>query len=253
MECQDEAKKIEALVKTTPLHQLTISVILIIANVFEETSYFENRDASDEYDVYDWKWLLDFVIKKLDSRKKKKLENKELSDDKKRLIEEENTRIVTNLRETVNRTRQKTKFILKFWSSHFREDTLQDLFDLFDKMNRYDSISDISEEVLKEIYAVKKEKEFDLLVVNGTSSEDTQFAEWLVNHLENEFFSRRIFWPTRDGAIQGTLHGAISSNNTEAVEIGVLAIYSADDNIEDHAHYGYVISHFTSEDNKDEM
>jgi len=245
MECQDEAKEIEASVKTIPLHRLSISVILIIANVFQETNHFENRDEKDEYDVYDWKWLLDFVIRKFDSQMKKELEKEDLSDDKKRLIKEKNEKTVTDLL-TVNKTRQKTKFILKFWSSHFRKDTLQDLFDLFDLMNRYDLISDISEEVHKEIYAVKKEKEFDLLVVNGTTFKDTQFAEWLVNHLENEFFSRRIYWPTRDGAIQGTTSlGAISN----VVEIGVLAIYSANDNIEDPAHYGNIISPFTSEEN----
>jgi len=183
MECQDEANRIEASVKTTPLHRLTISVILMIANVFQETNHFENRDASDEYDVYDGRWLLDFVIKRLDSRKKKKLENKGLSDDQKRQIQEENERIVTDLRQTVNRTRQETKFILKFWSSHFREDTLQDLFDLFDSMNRYDLISDISEEVLKEIYAVKKEKEFDFIVVNEGYFGQLEMVRFKVLHL----------------------------------------------------------------------
>lgn len=205
MACQDEAS-----IMRLPLCRLKNSVILFIANKIEEINHFENRDANEEVNLFDLQGLLRFLKEKIDEDSNEYLEN------------------------TFGEMNLKSKFILKFWSSRFRGATLQDLFDFLDKVDRYDLISDISEKVQGEnaINAVMNDNEssrFDLLVVNGLTLEDKLFAEWLVNHLENIFF-KRIFWPPRDGDIP--------RNYENAVEKGVIAIYSAEMNIEELEDYG---------------
>ena len=217
------AYQAEAAIKTISLHKLNNCVILFIANILEEINHFEYRNA--------------------DETECQKLSRRGLHHYLRRKFNDE-TEIERNLEELS----QKSKFLLKFWSYRFREATLQALFDYFDDIDRYDVISDISDKVRAE-NAVMNETEsskFDLLVINGLTTEDKIFAEWLVNHLE-DVFSKRIFWPTRDGEI------STNCNYEEAVEHGVIAIYSAEQNIEDPELYGNVFSHFTSEDFKNEV
>ena len=209
------ASQDEGSIMRTPLSRLKNSVILFIANKLEEINHVENRDANEKVNLFDLQGLLHFLREKINEDSIDYLEN---------------NHVEMNL---------KSKFILKFWSSRFPDTTLQDLFDFLDKVDRYDLISDISEKVQGE-NAMMNETEssqFDVLVVNGLTLQDKIFAEWLVNHLEN-VFSKRIFWPTRDGDIPSNY------------EKGVIAIYSAEINIEELEDYGIgrVVTQFTRQE-----